>query len=188
MSPPSPLANKHIFPPPGFKIVIPALGSIIARMAPRNRSLSLLTELFYSEMPFIAGGEEKRIWLVTHADARRRAGDQQVAGIQRHKPTNIGYQLPHCEYHSPRIAGLHAPTVEVQEHLEILRIADFIRGYEPRSDRPKCVATLALVPLSAALQLKRAFRHVIGKHVAGDHIERVFLAHISGRAAENDPQ
>src|ERR1700722_1419440 len=168
MSPPSPLANKHIFPPPGFKIVIPALGSIIARMAPRNRSLSLLTELFYSEMHFIAGGEENRIWLVTHADARRRAGDQQVAGIQRHKPTHISNQLPHSENHSLRIAGLHASTVEVQEHLEILRITDFIRGNEPGSNRSKCVATLALVPLSAVLQLKRAFRHIIGKHIAGD--------------------
>src|SRR6202034_4901125 len=107
---------------------------IIAQAAPRNRSLSLLTELFYSEMHFIAGGEENRIWLVTHADARRRAGNQQVAGIQRHKPTHKSNQLPHSENHSLRIAGLHAPTVEVQENLEILRRTAFTRRNETASN------------------------------------------------------
>src|SRR5258707_11818273 len=160
----------------------------LAQAAPGNHFLSLLAELLYSETHLIARLEKNGIWLAPQTNAGRRARYQQVSRVHGDEPTHIGDQLTQGEDHSSCVPGLHASAIEIQEHLEVLRIADFIRRYQPRSHRSECVATLAFVPLGAAFHLKRALGNVVGKHVSRDAIERLFLAHVSGRAAENNPQ
>src|SRR5258708_31979244 len=138
----------------------------LAKVAPGNHFLSLLAELLYSETHLIARLEKNGVWLVAQTNAGRRARNQQVSRMHCDEPTHVGDQLAHWEDHSPCVPRLHASAIEIQEHLDALRIADFIRRYQPRSHRSECVAALAFVPLRTAFHLKRALGNVVGKHVA----------------------
>ena len=59
-------------------------------------------------------------------DARRRAGGDHVARQQRHVARYVGDELGDAEDHRPRVAGLPPLAVDVEPHVEVLRILDLV--------------------------------------------------------------
>ena len=83
---------------------------------------------------------------------------------------------------------MHALAVDFQPHGELLRVGYFVAGDQPGADRAESVATLALVPGAAALDLELAFADVIDGAVTGDKVQRVFLRHIACARADDHAQ
>src|SRR5580698_4749233 len=108
---------------------------LVRAMPPGDDLLPLLAEFFDAQMHLIAGLQENGGRLLAEAHSRRSSGDEQVARVKSHELAYIGNQLPHGKNHALGIAGLHAPTIQIQEHLEILRISDFLRRHEPGTHR-----------------------------------------------------
>ena len=84
---------------------------------------------------------------VSERDARRCAGRDQVAGQQRHILRHIGDECGHVEDHGPRVAGLPPLTIDIEPHVEVLHVLDFVGRDEPRSRRTERIATFTLAPL-----------------------------------------
>src|SRR5690349_11830478 len=151
----------------------------------RHHLLPLLAELLDAERDDVAGFEKAR-WLHAETDARRRAGDDHVARLHdeilRARPNDVAA----IEDHGRGVAALAFVAVDVEPHVEVLRILDLVLGDEPRSERAKGLAAFAFGPLSGALDLKHALGDVVGEAIAGDHIERLLFAQIAGAAADDD--
>ena len=96
----------------------------------------------------------------------------------------MGDDLRHVEDHGARVSGLHALAVDVEPHVEVLRVANLVAGDEPWPDRACAVEALALVPL-AGRHLEGAFRDVVHHAVAGDVVERGCLLDIPGLGADH---
>src|SRR6516164_3336105 len=138
----------------------------------RNDLLLLLAESADAETHHVAG-VEPRLWLHPHAHAGWRACRDHVAGKERHVFRDVGDQRRDAEDHRPRVPGLPPLAIDVEPHVEILRVADFVGRHEPRADRSERVAALALVPLTRALlQLEVSLGDVVDDAVAGDVLER----------------
>ena len=86
------------------------------------------------------------------------------------------------EDHGRGVAALALLAVDVEPHVELLRVLDLVLGDEPGAERAEGLAALALGPLPGALDLKDALGDVVGEAIAGDDVERVVLATDSGRA------
>ena len=59
-------------------------------------------------------------------DAGRRAGGDHVAGQQRHVARDVGDDRRDAEDHRLRVARLPALAVDVEPHVEILRVPDLV--------------------------------------------------------------
>ena len=118
--------------------------------------LRLLAEALDAEAHGLAGLQEDRVRLHAHADAGRRAGGDDVAGLQGHELADVADELGDAEDHRLGRAVLAAVAVDLEPHVEVLRVGDFVVGDEPGADRAEGVAALALVPLAAALDLEFA--------------------------------
>src|SRR5665213_1334742 len=81
-----------------------------------------------------------------HADSRRGAGRDDIAGFEDDEAADVAHQGGAIEYHRRRVPGLHSLAIDVQPHLQILDIANLIARDEPRPDRAEGFAALALVP------------------------------------------
>src|SRR5215831_19398496 len=93
------------------------------------------------------------------------------------------------EDHRLCIAALALLTIDVKPHIEVLRILDFVLGDEPRTDRPKGFAALALVPLAAAaFDLENALGHIVAKEIAGNGVLRLVACEISCTFADDDSE
>ena len=92
------------------------------------------------------------------------------------------------EDHGRGRAGLLARAVDVEPHGEVLHVADLVLGDQPRTERAEGVATLALVPLPAALDLVLALGNVVDDDVAGHVLERPLLADVAGAGADHDAE
>jgi hypothetical protein len=68
-----------------------------------------------------------------------------------------------------------------------LGIGDFVLGHEPRAVGPKVSQDLPLVHWPLSLDLEGALGDVMDDAIAGDVVERLGLAHILGRLADDDP-
>src|SRR6202022_2967614 len=101
-------------------------------------------------------------------DALRRAGEDDVARLERHVFRDVADQLLAVEHHVAGVRGLHHVAVDVAFDLEIVAV-DLIGGDEPRPDRPGPVERLAEHPLARTrLQVAR------GEIIAGAIAEDVF--------------
>src|SRR5690606_5540488 len=78
-----------------------------------------------------------------------------------------------------------ALAINFEPHLEVLRIGNFVPGYEPGADRTEGVAAFALVPLPAAFGLKMALADVVANAIAGDIVHRVGLIDVAGLLADD---
>ena len=116
-------------------------------LRPRHDLLLLLAEPLDAERDDVAGLEVSAARLHAHAHARRRAGGDDVAGQQRHVARDVGDERGDAEDHRPRVAALPALAVDVEPHVEVLRILDLVGRHEPRPERSERVAALALAPL-----------------------------------------
>src|SRR5215468_808171 len=93
------------------------------------------------------------------------------------------------EDHRLCIAALALLAVDVEPHIEVLRILDFVLGDEPRTDRSEGLAALALVPLAAAaLDLEDALGHIVAKEIAGNGVLRLVACEITCALADDDAE
>ena len=125
----------------------------------------------------------------SEADTRRRAGDDDVARLHHEKLRAVPDKMFAIEDHRLRIAALAFLTVDVEPHVEVLRILDFVLGDEPRTDRSEGLAALALVPLSAAaFDLEDALRHIVAEEIAGDGVLRFVAREITRAFSDDDAE
>src|SRR5215470_15473599 len=71
-----------------------------------------------------------------------------IAGLERHEAADIADDMRDAEDHGLRAAGLHALAVDVEPHVEGLRVRDLVPRHQPRTERREGVAALAFVPLA----------------------------------------
>ena len=147
--------------------------------------LLLLAEAGDAEADGLAGFQEFRR-LHAGADARRRAGGDHVARLERHEAADIADQVGDAEDHRLGVAGLHALAVDVEEHVEVLHVVDLVGGDQPRPERAEGRAALALGPLAAALDLELALGHVVADGVAGDMGQRLGFVDVAAALADDD--
>src|SRR5579872_4519455 len=112
-----------------------------------DHALPLLAKFRDSQMHLVTLLEEDGVGFLAFANAGRSAGDQQVPGMERHEPADVGDAFGDGEDHRGGVSGLHSTAVDLEKHVERLRVADLVGGDEPRADRTEGVAALALVPL-----------------------------------------
>src|SRR6188768_2827653 len=140
-------------------------------MATGNRQLATL--LFSSDYllplfsesrdaePDDAAGAQIYRRLHAVADSGRRAGRDDVAGVQAHELAQVAHEVRHAEHHRLGRAVLVALAVNLEPHLELVIVGDFVGRDQPGADRAERVGALALDPLSRALELKCPFRDVV---------------------------
>ena len=100
----------------------------------------------------------------------------------------VADQLRHAEDHGLGAAVLVAVAVDLEPHVEVLRVGDLVRGHQPGADRAEGVAALALVPLAAALDLEVALGDVVDDAIAGDVVHRVGFGDVAGLLADDDAE
>src|SRR6476469_1189901 len=104
-----------------------------------NHALRLNAETFNRQLHRIAWPQEHRLRLHALTDARRRAGGDHVARIQRDEVTDIADQLYHAEDHCLGRAVLEALAIDLSPQRQILRIAYLVFRHHPRSGRAERV-------------------------------------------------
>ena len=147
----------------------------------------LLAEAFDAEADGLAGAEEDGR-LAAHADAGGGAGGDDVAGVEREELAEVADEFLDAEDHRGGRAVLAALAVDFEPELQVLRVGDFVFGDEPGAERAEGVAAFAFGPLAAAVFLEGAFGDVVEDAVAGDIVERVRLAYVLGRLADDDAE
>src|SRR5436305_1580631 len=154
---------------------------------PGVHTLVLLAQAFDPQPHLVAALQvQRRLHAQPHPG--RRAGADQVAGVERHEAADVAHERGHAEHHRLRAAVLEAAAVHVEPHRQRLRICDLVARDEPRPDRAEGVAALALVPLPAPLELVLAFRDVVDDAVARDMRQRIGLGDVARLAADHDTE
>src|SRR5262245_12394630 len=149
--------------------------------------LPLLTELLDAKRHYVARFEKHRRGLHAKADAGRRAGDDNVAGLHHEELRAIPNQVLAAEAHGLGVAPLPLLAVDVEPHVQILRILDFVLGDEPWPNRSKGLAAFALVPLAtASLDLKDAFGYIVAEEIACDGVSCLVLCEITSPLSDHD--
>ena len=106
------------------------------------------------------------------ADARRRAGGDHVARLERDRPRREGHDGPNVEHHLGRARVLPGIAVHRRAETERLRIAQLVGGDDCRAHRREAVGPLGPQPL-AVLSLEVAHRHVVEDRVPEDGLKGV---------------
>src|ERR1700720_3916535 len=86
----------------------------------RDHVLGLLAQAFDAEMHGLAGLQEHGLRLGAHAHARRRAGGDHVASMQRDEMADVRDNLLNGEDHGLRVAVLLALAVPLKPQLQVL--------------------------------------------------------------------
>src|SRR5215216_4246418 len=76
-------------------------------------------------------------------------------------------------------AVLIAVPIDLEPECKVLRVVDFISRHQPWSHRTESIRRFSLHPLSAALELKFAFRQIIDDAVARDMAKRILFLHVT---------
>src|SRR5664280_1661123 len=162
--------------------------AVLARLAIRHRFrflassclerhdlLLLRAEPVDAEFDHVAGLQILWLYLAAEADARRRAGDDHVAGLQHEELRAIPDDMLAIEDHVAGVAVLALFAVDVRPYREVLRVLDFVLGDEPGTERAEGLGALALADGLPVLQLESALRYVIADAIAGDDVQGFFL-------------
>src|SRR5262249_33559932 len=112
--------------------------------------LALFAQALDAERDDIAGLQIFRLRLHAEPDARRRAGDDDVARQQHKELRQIPDDVIAVEDHRAGVTALAFLAVDVEPHIEIVDVLDLVLGDEPRADRAEGSAAFALAPLAAA--------------------------------------
>src|SRR5262245_43171550 len=99
--------------------------------------LRLLAEAGDAERDHVARFEELRLGLHAERHARRRAGHDDVARLHDEELRAIPDEVFDPENHGARVAALTLLAIDVEPHIEALRVLDLVLGHEPGSDRPE---------------------------------------------------
>src|SRR5882672_12835093 len=113
--------------------------------------------------------------LLTHTRPRRCTRGDDISGLKAHELTNVGDQERRPENHRARRAGLKALAIDVQPHIEVAGVGEFVCCNEPRANRAETIAALAFVPLPSSLQLKRPFRNIVAYAITRNRGQSCFL-------------
>src|SRR5580658_4034097 len=172
--------------PPGPDPAVTAFAVSAAAwsLLPLHHLLLLLTQPIDAERHHVAGLQERRR-LHAEPDARRRAGDDDVARLHDEILRAAPDDVAAVEDHGRGVAALALLAVDVEPHGKLLRVLDLVLGDEPRAKRAEAFAALALGPLPGALDLKHALGHVVGEAIAGDHVKRAVLRQIAAAPADD---
>ena len=119
------------------------------------------------------------------ADAARRAGRDDVAGLQRERHRAVADDLGDAEVHLRGARVLEDLVVDPALDLERLRIGDLVGRHEGRAHRAEGVERLATRPLAVA-ELEVARRDVVEGGVAEDVLEGVGGRHAAGGSSDDD--
>src|SRR5205085_1909876 len=138
----------------------------------RDEPLGLLSEPLDREPHRIARPQEARR-LEAGADPGWGPGRDHVARIERREMADIADDVVDAEDQVGGVAVLPPLAIDLGPELQLARVGYLVGGHEPRADRAKGVAALALRPLTAAFQLEFALGDVIDEAKAGDVLWRV---------------
>src|ERR1700739_1578677 len=86
---------------------------------------------------------EPALRTTAHADAARRAGENQVAGQQRRDGGQLLAKVRDAEDQISGAALLHLDAVDRTAEFEVIRVAEFVWRDEPRPDRATARVRLA---------------------------------------------
>src|SRR5215472_5513328 len=150
--------------------------------------LRLVAEARDAQLHHVAGLEELRLRLHAERDAGRRAGDDDVAGLEHHELRAVPDEVHAVEDHRFGRAVLPRLAVDGEMHRQALRVLDLVLGDEPGAERAERLAALALGPLAGPLDLKNALGYVVGEAIAGDRVHRLLLGEIAGAGADHDAE
>src|SRR5579862_4165136 len=175
--------------PPGPDPVVTAFAGSAQpwSLLPLHDLLLLLAQPIDAERHHVAGFQERRR-LHAEPDARRCAGDDDVARLQDEILRAAPDDVAAVEDHGRGVAALAFLAVDVEPHVQFLRILDLVLGDEPRAERAEGFAAFALGPLAGALDLEHALGDVVGQAIAGDDVERLVLAQVAGARADDNAE
>src|SRR5258706_11013062 len=103
-----------------------------------------LADLLDPELDRLARSQEA---LARHTDARRCAGHDQIARLQRDARGEHLDLLGHREDHLVGVRILHQLAAHPKLEAELLRIADLRRRHDPRPERTRAVEALLAHPV-----------------------------------------
>src|SRR5262245_3635027 len=145
-----------------------------------------LAELLDARGQPVARLEPHLLLLRIAADhALRRAGEHDIARLERHQLRGVAHQLRAVEHHVVGVRRLAHLAVDLALDLQVVRVADQIGGDEIRSEQREAVAGLADHPLAAAA-LEIAGAEIVAVRVAEDVGQRLDLAHVPRAPADHD--
>src|SRR5262245_17689903 len=126
------------------------------------------------------------LFRIARDDAFRRAGEDDVAGLQRRVARDVAHQLARVEHHVAGVRRLAHLAVDAAFDLEVVAVGE-IGADQPRPDRPGTVEALAQHPLARpALQVTRG--EVVAGAVAEYVVAGVLLADVARLAPDHDHQ
>ena len=67
---------------------------------------------------------------------------------------------------------LELMAVDLEPHVQVLRVGNFIFGNEPRADRAECVGALPFYPLAGPFELEGALGEIVHHAIAGHVVQR----------------
>ena len=107
-----------------------------------------------------------------HADARWRAGEDQVARLEREDLRKIRDQLVDPEDELVGVRVLHGLAIQAQTNAQVVGIGNLVGRDELGTDRRERVKRLARHPLLAGLvELPVAGGHVVADGITADILE-----------------
>src|SRR5580704_16939437 len=118
--------------PPGPDPVVTAFAASAEAwsLLPLHHLLLLLAQPIDAERHHVAGLQKRRR-LHAEPDALRRAGDDDVAGLQDEILRAAPHDVAAVEDHGRGVAALTFLAVDVKPHVQFLRILDLVLGDEP---------------------------------------------------------
>src|SRR5436190_17051131 len=121
------------------------------------------------------------------ADARRRAGEDQVTRLEGAEARRVRDEAAHAEDQLGGVPVLEQFAVQALHDAEAAAVAELRHRNERFAERAEGVEPLAARPLLVAV-LQVARRDVVRAAVAGDEVERVVLGDPAPGAADLDSE
>src|SRR3954452_19065321 len=113
---------------------------------------------------------EKALGIAERSGARRRAGQDQIAGLQAGAGADVPEDRRDVEHHRADHVVLQGLVADRRPDPAGRRIADLVGGDQPRAERGEGVEGLRPGPLLLG-ELNVASRDVVGDRVGGDSVE-----------------
>ena len=160
MHPSAPVTRKRSLPA--------GVGHIAAPTRSNRQVFSSLPMPSISTTTFPVVEEPRRI--AKRADTRRRAGGDDVAGLERECLRAVADDLGDREVHLRRVRVLEGLALDEAADGQPLRVGDLVGGHEDRAHRAERVERLAADPLPIA-ELEVPCRDVVETGVSKDMLE-----------------
>src|SRR5450755_4387692 len=126
--------------------------------------------------------------LVSHPDAGRRAGAEDVPGQQGHEPRHVAHQCRDVEDQARRVAVLFGLAVDLEPQARRPEVWKLLAGHQRWAERREAVGALPLGPLAEPFELERALRIVVVQDEARHVVQRRLELDIFGALADHQRQ